>query len=310
MKIACFIGGSLLVLFSGGARADFVILDVPGSQGTYPRGISGGVVAGTTQFSSPTSWTNQGFLYQNGKYSLVSVPGSTSTSIFAMDGSTVAGTYVDSSNVLHGFFSNGQTFTTVDYPGAKSTVVMGISGSTVVGYYDTTHYPSGFIYDGKQFTTFNYPGAYATILTGISGKSILGSYSTSTSDGNFLYQNGKFGDASLPGLPSSEIMGFNGNLSVGFYVPPSGWSAGFISDGKTITTFTPPLGYPQSNLYPYAIDASGAVVGDYLEIGKGFLYTPASIASTPEPSSLTLLTVGALGIAGYRWRSRRSCGDA
>jgi hypothetical protein len=149
MRMVCFICGSLLVLFSGEVRADFVILDVPGSLSTAATGISEGVVAGTYVTTSPVTGllTTKGFLYQNGTYYGYIVPGSTSTDIARIYGRTIVGGYQDSSWLTHGFLLNGQTLTTLDFPGSKVTMVTGISGSTTAGWYlDAQGKLNGFVY--------------------------------------------------------------------------------------------------------------------------------------------------------------------
>ena len=58
-----------------------------------------------------------------------------------------------------------------------------------------------------------------------------------------------------------------------------------------------------------AINNKGWIVGDMTNakgVQHAFLLTPVSEA--PEPSSLALLSVGALGLAGHAWRKRRQAG--
>jgi probable HAF family extracellular repeat protein len=56
----------------------------------------------------------------------------------------------------------------------------------------------------------------------------------------------------------------------------------------------------------WGINNKGQIVGmgtDAHGNSQGFLLTPA--AETPEPTSLVLLSLGGLGLAGHAWRKRR-----
>jgi hypothetical protein len=55
-----------------------------------------------------------------------------------------------------------------------------------------------------------------------------------------------------------------------------------------------------------SVDANGDVAGYYVDsTGQhGFLYQP-DVSAVPEPSTLTLLGIGAVCSLGYEWRRRR-----
>jgi probable HAF family extracellular repeat protein len=58
----------------------------------------------------------------------------------------------------------------------------------------------------------------------------------------------------------------------------------------------------------FAINNKGQIVGSMTNASgaqHAFLLTPVP---APEPSSLALLSLGALGLAGHAWRKRRRAG--
>jgi hypothetical protein len=58
-----------------------------------------------------------------------------------------------------------------------------------------------------------------------------------------------------------------------------------------------------------AMNDFGQVTGVYTDsagVSHGFIATPDDFTVVPEPSSLTLLCLGSLGLLGYSWRRRRA----
>jgi hypothetical protein len=125
-------------LFDG---TNYTTIDVPGGFNTTPTGVSGTTVVGV--------------YYVNGSYHRFSYDGTTfnaqidpplsgayyyssQTGTTAIDGSNIAGSYIDPNGNYNGFLRNGSTDTIIDPPGATWTQVTGISGNEIVGeYYGT-----------------------------------------------------------------------------------------------------------------------------------------------------------------------------
>lgn len=256
---------------TGGAITAF---DVPGSTSTYGMGIdNGGLVVGYYLSGSDVhSYVRS----TDGTFSIYDVPGSTSTWGNAInDQGQIAGTY-QLGNTLdyHGFVRAADgTLTTFDVPGASWTFAQGISNSgQVVGYY----------FDGFGFHAF-----------------------TRAADGTFT----KF---DVPGSLSSYAWGVNdsgqivGYSIINSYFTSSGFVfiySGYVRDpGGTITTFDVP---GSASTVGQGINNEGQLVGNYTvgSITYGFITT------VPEPSSLSLLIAGILGlviIEGRRSRTRFS----
>jgi hypothetical protein len=77
-----------------------------------------------------------GFLYSHGTYTTIDPPGSTSTSLQAINASgEITGLYFDASGE-HGFIESHGTYTTIDPPGSTSTTADAINAlGQIVGSY-------------------------------------------------------------------------------------------------------------------------------------------------------------------------------
>ena len=140
-------------------------LDVPNSTSVHALFINkAGSVIGNYDTEAESLLT---FIYSNGQYSQVQTPGSVEA--FSDNGS-VAGRYIDTNTVFHGYvFSNGMT-KTYDYPGAVYTEIQHFGPhSSLFGLYEdnTSHYES-FMYRAGEYRTFQAPGAAATFIQAVS----------------------------------------------------------------------------------------------------------------------------------------------
>jgi uncharacterized membrane protein len=140
------------------------------------------------------------------KYATLNYPGASSTTANGINNNNaVVGSYVDSSNVTHGFKWRSGTFTTIDFPGAISTVVSGINDfGDLVGTYELTPFSAhGFRLHNGTFKTIDFPGAGGSSAVGINNAgTIVGNYGNSH---GFVYQNGTYKTLDAPLLNSDEL---------------------------------------------------------------------------------------------------------
>ena len=88
-----------------------------------------------------------GFVYNNGTFTTLNVPGANATYANAISNSgEVAGTYTDSSFTAHGFVYDNGTFTTLNAPGANGTLPTAINDrGDVAGEYNDSIGAHGFL---------------------------------------------------------------------------------------------------------------------------------------------------------------------
>jgi probable HAF family extracellular repeat protein len=169
-----------------------------------------------------------GFVYNNGTFTSLSVPGASSTSANGInDAGDVVGTFSGASGT-EGFLYNGSTYTPIVYSGASATYATGINDSgEIVGYYtmanpngpSTTY---GFVDNGGTFTSF---GSCA----GCEG---TGTYVTGINDAGQV---------------------------VGYETQPLAETTGFVHSGGNSTGVIYP--YSAANTFAYGINNNGEIVG-------------------------------------------------
>jgi hypothetical protein len=143
-------------------------------------------------------------------------------------------------------------------------------------------------------TQIRSENGYWTLLTGVCNNDVVG-YS---GDKGFIWRAGAFTDIFMPNSAWTQAQGISGNFVVGNYSTSSdGPVHGFLFDGSTYFTIDAPNA---TNTYFSDIDGTQAV-GSYTTADgarHGFI-----VNGVPEPSSLSLLTLGGVVVALRRRRS-------
>src|SRR5262249_51122426 len=120
----------------------------------------------------------------------------------------------------------------------------------------------------------------------------------------FLLSGGSYSTLDVPGADFTVALGIDtAGQIVGSYLDAGLTSHGFLLNRGSYSTLDVP---GSTGTSAAGLNAAGQIVGSYLDadsLGHGFLATPAQ--AVPEPSTLTLLAVGTLGLLGYRRRSRK-----
>ena len=116
----------------------FSTIDAPGEPFlTYAMGINdNGQIVGRFDDPLEQGGRSHGFLYTDGSFSNVDVPGATITIAHGInDAAQIVGIYYDGKLVPHGFLDEGGTFSTIDVPGAGFTYALGTNDAGhIVGY--------------------------------------------------------------------------------------------------------------------------------------------------------------------------------
>jgi probable HAF family extracellular repeat protein len=308
-------GNAHMFLYSGGKLADLGTFD---GRATTPTGINdAGQVVGTAYLQGSVGGAISGFLYSDGK--MTGLSGPDASMVFA-SGINASGQIVGSGGSAKGgpyqrsfVFSNGK-FTDLGTLGGPyvSSSASGINASgQVVGTaytndYSGTQTARAFLYSGGKMTdlgTLGGPWSQATAINA-SGQVIGQSQTASGAMHSFLYSGGKMtdlGTVNALGInDAGSIVGIGGD-------PNTNTTHAFLFINGKLTDLNRliPAGSDWILRSAAAINNRGQIVGFGVSpsgYGHAFLLTPTA---APEPASLTLLGLGALGLAGHAWRKRR-----
>jgi hypothetical protein len=233
------------------------------------------LVTFNTAYASPGAWITLDY------------PDAQQTYIGSVDGSNIAGTYMDTAWNYHGFLYDGANWTTIDEPGVSNTYISGIDGSNLVG--------SSKLYNmtTQTWTTLNVPGN----IYGISGNNLVGNYSIDYGNSyGFLYNQTAqtWVPLSAPGGSNHTwARGIDGDNIVGFYQDAFGKTRGFLYDGTNWTVLDEPLA---TDTYVYGIDGIN-LVGTYVASDEyhGFLYNGTTWITLDMPGAHATYIYGISG---------------
>jgi uncharacterized membrane protein len=171
---------------------------------------------------------NVGFLFMDGQFSTVVVPGSNFTSAQGInDSGEIVGDAIVADEAV-GFLLTGDGFSLIRAPGARSTRALGINDSGHIVGTAETH---GYLLRNGVFSTIDFPGAVRTVPTGINNVGeIVGWYEESPSmlHGFIMNQEG-ISTIDFPGSTSTQVFGINNRGEIVGVMADSSGSHGFMA---------------------------------------------------------------------------------
>src|ERR1700727_24870 len=202
------------------------------------------------------------------------------------DSGEIAGAYLDSSGLYHGYQKSSGKFTELNVPfkGASNTIPGGINNSgEIVGGYTVGGANQGFSLIAGVYHVLNYPSAIDTNPYGVnSAGDIVGEYTDSSGVGHgFLLSGGTYTSFDVPGAVETFATGINdaGDI-VGSYclttecIGTIEGAQGFLLSGGVFTTIAiPGEVYSEAS----AINNNGVIVGFYQDAAglvASFMATP------------------------------------
>lgn len=248
--------------------------------------------------TSPAYSNSAGFVFNNGSYTPLSVPGSQQTEAFGINnaGQVVGDYWNDNVNAgFHdGFLYSQGLFTTIQVSGFQQTVPFGInSSSEIVGYVNNNFgaVSQGFIYMAGSITILNVPGSTGTWAYGVNDAGqVVGTYADATGTHGFIYTSGNYSTFSVPGWTNTNAQGINDSgqvvggaasggflLNKGQFFPINGvaedinnlgqivgenTSGAFLYENGSYTIFNAPNS-PPTQIEFFGINDSEQIVGRY-----------------------------------------------
>jgi len=288
--VAMFVG-----YFTSDVRAgsQFISIDYPGATYTYNYSINDkGQIVG--------HWSDgehfDGFLYENGNFTLIAHPDALGTYPKSINNSgQVVGTWAKPFIYLpptEGFLYEEGKFKEIDHT-TGSTVPSSINdvGQIVGETWSTNNKNVGFLYINNTFELIAFPGAISTDCKNINNIGlVVGKWKYA--DGTpplyhgFLYDNCTFTEIVYPGATDTYISSINDEEQVvGYWGDADSHWHGFIYENGNFK----PVDYPGAlHTYPYSINNSGQIVGYWSDADlrqHGFLYDDGKFKLLDYPGS-------------------------
>jgi probable HAF family extracellular repeat protein len=270
------------------SRADycFTPIDPPGSNhgNTQPRAINdcGQIVGYFTDRKS-----RHGFLFSNGKYTILDVPGSRFTQAMGINNfGQIVGYYIPPGALPRAFILTDGKYTFFDVPGSFQTRATGINDAgQIVGYYDQGGNWHGFLLSDGKFTTFDFPGSeMQTFPFSINSSEQIVAITyfrrgpPEWTNQAFLLSDWKFSMINVPDSQDTTAGGINdaGEI-VGTYHPfrEHGY---LLSDGEITTIDVPGADGTRA----FGINNLGQIVGESIVAGPSGTYTSVGFLATPK----------------------------
>jgi probable HAF family extracellular repeat protein len=245
-----------------------------------------------------------GFLYSGGNYTPINVPTPDRLAGTSPQGINNSGQIVgcfEQDRNSSGFLLSDGTYHLFQVPGTTATFAAGINTSgQIVGSYSPsalTNEAHGFLLTAGNYTTLDVPGSSFTGAGGINDRGdIVGEFGAGQGSlRGFLLSGGSYTTIDVPGSLNTVTQGINneGDI-VGIYEDTNKRDHGFLLSNGNFTTIDVP-GAMYTNIL--GINNLGQLVGTFDDPSgnsHAFLATPI-----PEPASLVLIAIGALGLIAY-----------
>jgi uncharacterized membrane protein len=228
-------------------------------------------------------------------------PATNGTPVALNDLGGIAGTFLDSKNVAHGFLLYQGRLTTFMFPGSTGTSVSDMSrNGIIVGGYSTK--------DGKGHAYMVHAGGFRTItlpgfpnsdltVTGVnSNGDVVGTINSDTLPVNgFLLHNGKVTILSFPGADVTQPTSINdeGVVVGGYLIQSVNSNPAFMWKDGVFSNIKPPDSIPEPFVFANKISNSGVVVGSYQPEsgGTGFALENGTYTKIDAPAGFEDMSI-------------------